>query len=120
MEHLVFVYGTLKRGRGANRFLQTSEYLGEGFTVPKYRMTGEGFPMIQLDDRSGHVVKGEIYRVNDMVLDTLDRYEGHPNFYTRKKIFVRTGQEEIEVNIYECNTMGSSKIDPNDNGILEW
>lgn len=89
--NLVFVYGTLKRGHGNHVLLENSDYLGEAVSeLSRYEMrapeTG-GFPFVtdvSVHSKNKGRILGEIYRVDDSVLDRLDLLEGHPSFYTRR------------------------------------
>lgn len=86
MGHVVFVYGTLKRGYRFHEALKDEEFLGEAVTKPLYRLYDLGaFPAL-VESRDGVEVKGEVYRVGDECLKRLDRIEGHPSFYSRKPV----------------------------------
>ena len=92
----VFVYGTLKKGKSAHKFLKGAEFLGEGHI--KGTMYGHGlvpYPMIKLNNPDG-VVLGEVYDVPAELMAAMDKYEGHPHHYKR-----------VEVPIFD-------KDDPND------
>lgn len=83
----IFVYGTLKRGFGNHRLLETSRLIGEdsirglliNFGLPGV-IEGEG------------TVQGEVYEVDADVLARLDRLEGHPHFYERTTTVSKSGQ----------------------------
>ena len=47
-KHLVFVYGTLKRGFGNNRVMAHGEhtFVGDGITVDRYLFTDGGIPFV--------------------------------------------------------------------------
>ncbi|XP_033725854.1 gamma-glutamylaminecyclotransferase C-like isoform X2 [Pecten maximus] len=47
--------------------------------------------MLPVEGR-GNRIKGEIYDVNEPMLEALDQLEGHPNFYRRELIAV-TGED---------------------------
>lgn len=93
-EHKVFVYGSLKRGRGNHRLLQGAQFLGPAQTdEDTFRMYDLGaYPGIVHEHGPNHPVKGEVYLVDDDTLKDLDRLEGYPGFYNRKTITVY-GQE---------------------------
>lgn len=84
---IVFVYGSLKKGFGNHRLLESSTYLGEAITTPEYTMLNLGmFPgVVYAGDTP---IKGELYVVDSSVLDRLDQLEGHPSFYQRTPIEV--------------------------------
>ena len=85
MTHLVFVYGTLKRGYPNNPLLEGSQFLGEAVTVPTYKMVETSFPVI-MPDPSGKPVAGEIYTVDDATLARLDQLEREGRSYDRVMI----------------------------------
>ncbi len=95
MTHLVFVYGTLKRGfPNYAAYMQAAEFLGTGTTVEKYPLVLSGNRYVPcLLDRPGEgcVVAGELFRVDDGGLRRLDDLEavGQPGGYVRRSIAVR-------------------------------
>ncbi len=95
MAHLVFVYGTLKRGfPNYAAYLQTAEFLGTCKTEEKYPLVLNGQRYVPcLLDRPGEgcVVAGELFRVDDRGLRRLDGLEavGRPGGYVRRSISVR-------------------------------
>lgn len=97
--HLIFVYGTLKRGIHNHSLLADSIYHGEGQTVEKFRMLLPSFPVI-LPDENGYPVKGELYQVDDEVLHRLDRLEGEGYVYHRKPVTIQLSNSEIAAEIY--------------------
>ena len=92
----VFVYGTLKKGFGNNVLLQNSNFIGEGFVEADMFNFGS-FPVVSEGKGS---VKGEVYEVNDSVFQSLDRLEGYPNFYDRKKVHVRSEAGDLSAWMY--------------------
>lgn len=83
---LVAVYGSLRNGMGNHRLLKDSEYVGTFTTDNKWQMHSlGGFPAIIAGQDS---VVVELYRVNQDTFRSLDRLEGFPDFYNRKKIDV--------------------------------
>jgi gamma-glutamylaminecyclotransferase len=98
--HLVFVYGTLKRGHGNNRLLTGSEFVGEAETDPALYMANGGIPFVWTEGGPLHRVKGEVFRVDDAVLARLDRLEGHPTNYRREEVEVLLGEQRVTACIY--------------------
>jgi gamma-glutamylaminecyclotransferase len=88
-KHLIFVYGTLKRGWGNNAIIHDQECLGEAITVEhSFQMyTLGGFPGVVGGDKQ---IMGELWEVDDTAFDRCDRLEGHPRFYKRYQIEVLT------------------------------
>jgi len=82
---LVFVYGTLKRGRSNHRLMRGARLLGTHVTDPR-------FTLIDLGGYPGAVeggetaVHGEVYRISTPLLARLDRLEDVPVEYTRQPI----------------------------------
>ena len=81
----VFVYGSLRKGGGLHDVLEDCKFLCFAKTSCNYTMISLGsFPaLLEEGDNS---ILGEIYEVNKQTLASLDRIEGHPNFYKRTKI----------------------------------
>lgn len=81
-EHLVFVFGTLRRGGSNHHLLEGSELLWEGPTEPV-------FEMVDLGDYPGAIeggrtaLSGELYAVSDTTLAALDELEGVPDHFQR-------------------------------------
>lgn len=79
--HLVFVYGTLKKGYRNHTLLRGSKFLGEFQTATKLRLYTNGiYPMI-VRDETGYPVSGELYEVDNDTLKNLHRLEGVPFLY---------------------------------------
>lgn len=90
-KHLCFVYGTLKQGFG-NHYLierQDGELVGEATITGQMRSAG-GFPYVFL--LGDNKVHGEVWNVNDAALASMDRLEGHPDWYTRTKVASSLGE----------------------------
>lgn len=87
MTHLVFVYGTLKKGFHNYHYLQDSEFVGSGRTTEKYALYVDHIPFVVKDEQVSFIY-GEIYSVDDSLLAILDQLEGHPSWYCREQIDV--------------------------------
>lgn len=84
---LVAVYGTLKRGEhNSQRYMNGAIFVGDGRTSMRYPMYIAGIPYVyDIPGEGGNIVV-EVYRVSqDDLTGKLDRLEGHPSFYCRKK-----------------------------------
>lgn len=91
MKHRVFVYGTLKMGRGNHRYLRNCEKIGDTVTKEEYVLINCGFPYLipaNLADKRipSMPVYGEVYEVDDATLRNLDMLEGEGSHYHRKTI----------------------------------
>lgn len=75
MSHLVFVYGTLKKGSWNHHLLEKATFLGKSVTLGKLYDLG-GIPGFVRGNEDG-LVHGELYRVDDETLDSLDVLEGY-------------------------------------------
>ena len=84
---LIFVYGTLKKGFGANSLLQPANLVIENVAIRGFKMyTNGSFPMVVESEKGSDAVYGEIWEIEEDTLRRLDRYEGHPNLFTRNYI----------------------------------
>jgi len=94
---LVFVYGSLKKGFSNADILSNPKdamHCGEYTTRnADYKMHSYGgFPaVVRAKDTKGHHVKGEVYLVTPSTLRRLDRLEGCPTWYERKRVFLDDG-----------------------------
>ena len=82
-KHLIFVYGTLKRGFSRGSVLREQRYIGIARTEAKYGIFGYGGYPALVDDvlaeASGVVasnrIYGELYEVEDSCMQELDKIE---------------------------------------------
>jgi gamma-glutamylaminecyclotransferase len=103
--NFVFVYGTLMDGYGNNRLLQNgnAKLVGKAITQPSFVMLASGLNGIPFvadvkEEREGHPsnywlenasqIHGEVWRCDTDTLKTLDRLEGHPDWYKRERVKV--------------------------------
>lgn len=91
---LVFVYGTLKRGRCNHALVAGQEFIAEARTQPVYRMFDlGGYPGI-FHASPGISITGELWRVDAECLARLDALEGlDEGEYTREKIEIAAPHE---------------------------
>lgn len=89
MNDLVAVYGSLRKtGRFHLALEPYTEFMGYGFTREKYAMYDKYFPMVIANEPLTKI-KVEVYKMTDSdLIYSLDRIEGHPLLYIRKKIIV--------------------------------
>ncbi|KAL0204328.1 hypothetical protein M9458_002346 [Cirrhinus mrigala] len=120
----VFVYGTLKKGqpnyfRMKNPDNGQADFLAHARTVEPYPLviaTKYSIPFLLNLPGTGQRVYGEIYHVDQKMLDFLDKFEGCPERYQRTKIQLevqkRDGEGEntlkpgsiVEAFVYSKNT----------------
>lgn len=111
-KHLVFVYGTLKKGYYNNRLLDGQEFVSEATTKPKYRLYNLGsFPGLIEDNETGKAIKGEIWRVEERVIPRLDRLEGHPHFYRREFLEI-DGVDDVQGYIFNGSVREDAECSP--------
>lgn len=84
---LVAVYGSLKKGFHNDHYIASSDtFVGDG-TVKGFDMFSlGGYPMIVPGNGQ---ISVEVYEVSETTFNTLDRLEGFPHFYDRKRVDVR-------------------------------
>jgi gamma-glutamylcyclotransferase (GGCT)/AIG2-like uncharacterized protein YtfP len=80
----VLVYGTLKRGFANHPWLQGAPYLGEGVMEGLALHDLGPFPMA-VPSAGGARLQGELYGVDGVLLTRLDRLEGTPRLYQRRR-----------------------------------
>ena len=90
---LLFVYGSLKKGFDNHNLLGNSaKRLGKARTVKKFSMYEDSFgnyPYIV--DEPYSKIKGELYQITRAeLMQKIDEFEGVPDYYTRKKIEVKS------------------------------
>ncbi len=96
--HLLFVYGTLMRGRRAEHFLHGSRFVG--------RCVLSGYGMYSLGEypaiipQKGGTVLGEVFAVSDKARDEMDEYEDEGEHYVRREICASNGSETIKAEAY--------------------
>jgi|TARA_B110000908_G_scaffold36340_1_gene43566 gamma-glutamylcyclotransferase (GGCT)/AIG2-like uncharacterized protein YtfP len=98
---IVAVYGTLKKGYGNHRLLESSTFIGSGETVNKYRLCISGLPFLIAGESSeGHNIDVEVYDCNAFEMYDLDLLEGHPRFYKRELTEVKVNGESVSAWVY--------------------
>lgn len=98
--HKVFVYGTLKRGYGNHVLINKSNILSLKAKAPGINLYSSG--SIPFAARGNGTAIGELYEVDSIVLEKLDKLEGHPVFYKREKTKVQLDSDVVEAWIYLC------------------
>lgn len=95
MQHLVFVYGTLRQGESNHHFLNESELLGRFETQPVFALHDLGpYPGLVAGHQS---ILGEVYRVDDDTLNKLDILEDVPVEYRRESLQTPFGSAWIYI-----------------------
>jgi gamma-glutamylcyclotransferase (GGCT)/AIG2-like uncharacterized protein YtfP len=83
-KHLVFVYGSLRRGSAGAMSIRfpDSKYVAEGKVSGSLYDLG-AYPGLLLDE-SGSLVTGEVYEIEDELLKQLDEFEASSNYLRRQ------------------------------------
>jgi gamma-glutamylaminecyclotransferase len=85
----VFVYGSLLRGLRNHHVLEGARFIATDTTRPAFTLFDLGlFPGMVAGGETA--VVGEVWEVDASVLARLDRLEGHPRFYQRTPIILRS------------------------------
>jgi len=116
--HLVAVYGTLRKGFHNNYLLGDSKFLGEAEgDFGSVMFSCGGFPKLDLGKDLGLPrVKVEIYEVTPGILENnLDRLEGYPDWYDRSVMPFDIGTDEVvRAWIYHQDVEGLPVVHSND------
>ncbi|MFW5837384.1 MAG: gamma-glutamylcyclotransferase family protein [Desulfovibrionaceae bacterium] len=83
-DHLVFVYGTLRRGGSNHRLIADSEFLGRARTASPYALYVGLYPFV-VKQLPVSPIRGEVYRVDHATIERLDELEDHPEVYCREE-----------------------------------
>jgi len=106
-QHLIFVYGTLRTGHSNHQLLGAAHCYGVGRTRDNFAMyIISGYPYVTSAEPRYPIV-GELYAVDDRMLERLDKVEGHPHYYVRRKVVVDVGDEEFSAWMYLRDPPGS-------------
>ncbi len=107
MEHLVFVYGTLKQGYPNFHVNEGRRVGGDFVTVERFPLlvlVDDGLPWLMPTPGRGELVTGQVYAVDDAGLARMDVLEqiDEPGWYQRQRIRVAPagGGEVIEPWVY--------------------
>ena len=98
--HLVFVYGTLRRGgaRAMSISFPNSKFIADAKVSGSLYDLG-AYPGLLLDE-SNSLVIGEVYEVDDELLNKLDDYEASSH-YRRKQVEISLGAQRKMCWTYE-------------------
>lgn len=94
--HLVFVYGGLRRGFETNQVMERwgAEHVSEAWYEPGHsRMVSLGAMPGLVPDAKGPAIAGDLYRVSWPTLQAIDKVECAPHFFRRVKVRVCTNSE---------------------------
>jgi len=99
-KHFVFIYGTLRRGCPGSMSIRfpNSKFVAEARVRGGLYDLGP-YPGLRLDESNSSVV-GEVYEVDDDLLNELDEFEASSN-YVRKQVEVSLGGQRTNCWTYE-------------------
>ncbi|KAM6093758.1 PREDICTED: gamma-glutamylaminecyclotransferase [Chlamydotis macqueenii] len=115
----VFVYGTLKKGQPnykhmINTAKGLAKFQGRGRTVEKYPLVIAGkynIPYMLNIPGTGHQVAGEIYSVDDQMLQFLDEFEGCPDMYQRTLMRIEVVEWEGKGGVGEARATAEGVVE---------
>jgi gamma-glutamylaminecyclotransferase len=108
MTHL-FVYGTLKRGFNNHKRLSAARFVASIQTIAGYQLYKyNGLPIMIFSGGESRV-NGELYEVSRIVLEKIDKLEGHPIMYRRQTIIVGDSRE-AQAYIWQGDLQGAKRI----------
>ncbi len=124
----VFVYGSLKVGFGNHEHFfgdNTKAMLCGTYRtkVKNYVMYDLGyFPAVAMSSTAHDkgAIEGELYLVTPHILSRLDRLEGHPNFYKRKRVLLDDGTWAFMYTITEGGSYASQELVPVKDDVYRW
>jgi len=100
---IVFVYGSLKKGKKLHNYLENANFLGNAITCNKYPMIvskSGWYPYLIEKKGIGYKIKGEVYKISLNLIKILDRLEEVPYYYYRKQISVCLNNKRIQAWVY--------------------
>ncbi len=110
----VFVYGSLRRGCMNHHHLEGAKFIRQVRTSQGFRLHDLGpFPAMVWDAEARSSVVGEVWEVSEEHLANLDRFEGHPNLYCRKNIYLEDGSR-VDTYLYARQNAGRDVIPDGD------
>jgi gamma-glutamylcyclotransferase (GGCT)/AIG2-like uncharacterized protein YtfP len=89
--HIVFVYGTLRRNHYNHQLISNAAFLDVWVTPANYTMVSFGFYPAVIH-AGATPISGELYQVDDTLLEEMDRLEGIPHLYQRHAIDTPVGR----------------------------
>lgn len=86
-KYKVFVYGTLRKGCSNHRLLEGADFIDNGIVIGNMYSVNENFPAFV---RGGSdEIYGELYLVDDSILERLDRLERYSEEHEENSMYLR-------------------------------
>jgi gamma-glutamylcyclotransferase (GGCT)/AIG2-like uncharacterized protein YtfP len=105
----VLVYGTLRASQSNHYWLKTADFLGACKLDNGYALYDLGlYPALIKDHDSTLPLYGEVYKVDGLTLQALDRLEEYPTLYDRHLISTVWGKAWLYV--YQLSIQGCPQI----------
>ena len=104
MNQYVFVYGTLRQYETNHSIMRGAELISEqAYILGELWDTGNGYPAVIPHEKTR--VYGELYRINDEILERIDDLEGYQgpqgsNHYERIEQTVHTDRQDYSAYVY--------------------
>ncbi len=119
----IFVYGSLTKPHWNNSLLDACEYLGSYKTISMFDLMQDA-ALPYLSPSGIYAVWGEVYEINETVLERLDWMEGHPTWYVRTPLSLQEapweGTELAEAYMYYHSVPGAQRASLEPDGALKW
>jgi len=117
---LIAVYGSLRKGMGNHRLLETSKLLSTETIQDNFRMVDMGsYPGLIKSEEVNDIVV-EIYEVTPDTYKRIEWLESYPSFYDRRNVHTTEG----EVSIYYLAKGGgwseSDRLVEKTDGAFDW
>lgn len=94
-KHLIFVYGTLKRGCRNNHYLKDATFLDIAETVNRYIMKKHvGNYPAALESDTKYTIPGELWLCSEETAKSIDRLEDYPYLFYREEVLVKCKSKE--------------------------
>lgn len=119
--HLIFVYGTLKRGCRNHHYLKDAAFLGQAETCEKYSMRKHEYwyPAV-IESISNYTIPGELWMCSEDTAKLLDRLEDYPDLFYREEVPVLLGANVLSAWMYFFNVNRKDAKNELREQILEW
>jgi len=104
---LLFVYGTLKRGKKNHCALANAQWLNESCTSPDYLLVDLGpYPGMVEKPQEGFSVQGELFEIPYKLIVELDKIEDAPFLFNLELITLADGSKTFSY-LYKQSIAGT-------------
>jgi gamma-glutamylcyclotransferase (GGCT)/AIG2-like uncharacterized protein YtfP len=117
---LICVYGSLRKGMGNHRLLETSKLLSTETIQDNFRMVDMGsYPgLIESEEANDIII--EIYEVTPETYKRIEMLESYPSFYDRKNVHTTEGEVGIYYLPKNSGWTNSGRIVDMFDGAFDW